>query len=642
MPKPVKDNRRYISGLDGLRALSVLAVILYHLHFKSVDGGYLGVTIFFVLSGYLITDLLVNEWDKTGRIDLKGFWIRRFRRLIPALFIMLILVGTWITLFQRTFLVGLRSEIVAAVLYVSNWFYIAQDHSYFTSFAPPSPLQHMWSLAVEEQFYILWPIIMMIGMKVVKNRGTLAIGIFLGALLSAILMLVMYEPGVDPSRVYYGTDTRAFSVLIGAALAFVWPSRKLAKNVTDDAKKLLNIVGIISLALLVLMMMTMDETGSFLYLGGMLLASVVTAILIAVIVHPASFIGNLFSFKPLIWIGVRSYGIYIWHFPIIVLLGAGVGNEQISFIKLLVILILTLLFAGLSWRYVEDPIRRGQWRIWLKNFQSKEWSWSWSQWELPYRIGSAIGGCVLIIFILGMIFTPTKQSASEQLEEHLIAEQQKLEKVQREQNIEAKKDNEEKMIQEEEERREEAKAKAEAAKEQVEALEKEKAKKAQEIPSEVSVSAIGDSVMLSAATELQKKIPQIIVDAQIGRQVYDASKVVTDLKSQGKLGQVVVIGLGSNGDFSTTQLDTLLKAIGKDRTIYLINTRLPRDWQDGVNKKLSEAARKNSNVTLVDWYSETNNDKDIFYPDMIHPNEKGGEFYATIVREAIALSMNDK
>lgn len=196
MPKPMKDNRRYISGLDGLRALSVLAVVLYHLHFKSVDGGYLGVAIFFVLSGYLITDLLVNEWDKTGRIDLKGFWIRRFRRLIPALFIMLILVGTWITLFQRTFLVGLRSEIVAAALYVSNWFYIAQDHSYFTSFAPPSPLQHMWSLAVEEQFYILWPIIMMIGLKFVKNRGTLAIGIFLGALVSAILMFVMYEPGV--------------------------------------------------------------------------------------------------------------------------------------------------------------------------------------------------------------------------------------------------------------------------------------------------------------------------------------------------------------------------------------------------------------------------------------------------------------
>ncbi|MGE7624361.1 acyltransferase family protein [Viridibacillus sp. NPDC096237] len=640
MPKPVKDNRRYISGLDGLRALSVLAVILYHLHFKSVEGGYLGVTIFFVLSGYLITDLLVSEWDKTGRIDLKGFWIRRFRRLIPALFIMLILVGTWITLFQEELLVGLRSEIVAAAIYFSNWFYIAQDHSYFTSFAPPSPLQHMWSLAVEEQFYIVWPIIIMVGLKLVKNRGTLALGIFVAALVSAILMFVMYEPGVDPSRVYYGTDTRAFSVLIGAALAFVWPSRKLAKNVTKDAEKFLNIIGSISFALLVLMMMTMDETGSFLYMGGMLFASVVTAILIAVIVHPASYIGNLFSFKPLIWIGARSYGIYIWHFPIVVLMGAGVGNEAIGFTKLLIIIVLTLLFAGLSWRYVEDPIRRGQWRVWLNKFQSKEWSWSWNQWDLPYRIGSAIAGCVIIIFIMGMIFTPDKQSASQQLEDHLIAEQKKLEKVQQEQNREAEKANEEKMI-EEEEQREEAKAKAEAAKEHVEALEKEKAKKAQEIPNEVTVSAIGDSVMLSAATELQKKIPQIVIDAQIGRQVYDASKVVTNLKGRGKLGQVVVIGLGSNGDFSTTQLDTLLKAIGKDRTIYLMNTRLPRDWQDGVNKKLSKAAEKNSNVTLVDWYSETNNDKDIFYPDKIHPNEKGGEFYATLVREAIAKSVNN-
>ena len=154
MPKPVKKNHRYISGLDGLRAISVIAVILYHLHVSGIVGGYLGVTIFFVLSGYLITNLLVNEYEKYGTIDLKNFWIRRFRRLIPALFIMLILVGFWITLFQRSFLIGLRSEILAAIFYVSNWFYIVQDHSYFTKFSPASPLQHMWSLAVEEQFIL--------------------------------------------------------------------------------------------------------------------------------------------------------------------------------------------------------------------------------------------------------------------------------------------------------------------------------------------------------------------------------------------------------------------------------------------------------------------------------------------------------
>ncbi|MBK3496243.1 acyltransferase family protein [Viridibacillus sp. YIM B01967] len=642
MPKPMEGNRRYISGLDGLRALSVLAVILYHLHFKSVDGGYLGVAIFFVLSGYLITDLLVNEWEKTSRIDLKNFWFRRFRRLIPALIIMLILVGTWITLFQRSFLVGLRSEIAAAALYVSNWFYIMQDHSYFTSFAPPSPLQHMWSLAVEEQFYILWPIIMMIGLKFVKNRGKLAIGIFVAALVSAISMAVMYEPGTDTSRVYYGTDTRVFSVLIGASMALVWPSRKLAKNLTNDAKKVLDIVGFTSFALLLLMMMTMDEAGQFLYMGGMFLASIITAILIAAIVHPASRLGDLFSFKPLVWVGVRSYGIYIWHFPIVVLMGAGVGNEAVSFTKVIIIIVLTLLLAGLSWRFIEDPIRKGQWRVWLSNFQSKEWSWSWSEWQIPYRIGSAISGCVIIIFAMGMIFTPAKQPASEVLEQHLIEEQQKLEKAQQE-----KVENNEQIAKQEQQIDDIAKAEVEQAgenaiKEQESAEEGKVQLAAKQVPEDVTISAIGDSVMLSAATELQKKIPQIVVDAKIGRQVYDASKVVTVLKNQGKLGQVVVIGLGSNGDFSATQLDGLLNAIGNDRTIYLMNTRVPRGWQDGVNKKLNKAAEKNSNVTLVDWYSETGEDQDIFYEDRIHPNEKGGKFYADLVREAIAQSVNEQ
>ena len=655
MPKPIQKNHRYIGGLDGLRAIAVLSVILYHLHVGGIAGGYLGVTIFFVLSGYLITDLLINEWNTTGRIDFKKFFIRRFRRLIPALFAMLLLVGFWITLFQRSFLIGLREEILSAVFYVSNWFYVAQHHSYFTKFAPPSPLQHMWSLAVEEQFYIIWPLVMLVVLRFVKMSGKVAIGICSLAFISAIAMFWMYTPGEDPSRVYYGTDTRAFSLLIGAALAFVWPSRKLKANITDEAKKLLNGAGIISALVLLLMIIFMHEEGPFLYEGGMLLASLATAVLIAVIVHPASSMGEILSFRPLLWVGVRSYGIYIWHFPFIVLMGAGLEGVPIPFWKTLIIVLMTVLFAELSWRFVEDPIRKGEWKVWVSKFKTHEWSWKWKDWTLPYRIGSAMLGCIVIIFMMGMISTPTDtQASSRALEQHLLNEEKKLENSsattvpKKEKQDPAKKEvTSQKENSKDNSTREEAKLaqkekEAQLAKKKEQAQKKANEKKKKKkivpgtVPSSLSVTAIGDSVMLSAASALKAQIPQIVVDAKVGRQMYDTYDVVTSLKSQGKLGKVVVVGLGSNGDFSGPQLEELLNTIGKSRHIYLINTRVTRNWQDNVNRKLNEAIKKRNNVRLINWYEATEDEEQLFYNDHIHPNAEGAKYYTALISSEIA------
>lgn len=637
MPKPVKTNHRYISGLDGLRAISVIAVILYHLHVSGIVGGYLGVTIFFVLSGYLITDLLLNEYEKYGKIDLKSFWIRRFRRLIPALFIMLILIGFWITLFQRSFLVGLRSEILAAAFYISNWFYVVQEHSYFTKFSPPSPLQHMWSLAVEEQFYIIWPLILIVSLSFIRKKEKFALWIIGGAIISAIMMAIMYTPGEDPSRVYYGTDTRAFSLLIGAALAFVWPSGKLKEKVTDEAKKLLNWAGTGSFLILLLMFIFMHEEGPFLYYGGMLFASIVTAILIATIVHPASQVGDILSFKPLLWVGVRSYGIYIWHFPLVVLMDAGVDGVDVPLWRTLFIIGLTLLLAELSWRFVEDPVRKGEWKIWLHKFQTHEWSWNWKEWALPYRIGSAFVGCIIIVFAMGMVFTPAqKQTNSEALEQHLKDEQKKLseEKDIKEKTLPSSTALDKEKVTKNVETAHEKKSIATAVAAKKETTGKDI--KAMTVSPSISVTAIGDSVMLSAASSLKKQIPQIVVDAKVGRQVYETVKVVNNLKRKGKLGKVVLLGLGSNGDFSKTQLEDLLKEIGNDRHIYLVNTRVPRNWQNSVNRKINRAVKSHKNVKLIDWYSMTNRQYDLFYDDQIHPNQKGAKYYTALISNKIA------
>src|SRR5215475_11044887 len=242
MPQPVRGGQRYLPGLDGLRALAVLAVIAYHEQFGWAPGGLLGVGVFFTLSGYLITDLLLNKWSTDGDLGLGGFWLRRARRLLPALFVMLAVVSAWVSLFGRSQLASLRGALPAAVGYVSNWYLIGAHNSYFARFAPPAPLDHLWSLAVEEQFYLLWPWLLILGLACLPRRARpgewwrsgqagksrvpwLALPTFALAAGSSALMLVLYQPGLDPTRVYEGTDTRAAGLLVGAVLAMVWPSR---------------------------------------------------------------------------------------------------------------------------------------------------------------------------------------------------------------------------------------------------------------------------------------------------------------------------------------------------------------------------------------------------------------------------------
>ena len=298
MPKPVRTGQRYLPGLDGLRALAVLAVVAYHLNLGWAQGGLLGVGVFFTLSGYLITDLLLGQYDRTGRLQLGDFWLRRARRLLPALFVMLTVVVAWVTLLDRSQLPAIRGAVVASVGYVSNWWLIAQHSSYFARFSPPSPLGHLWSLAVEEQFYLIWPWLLLARAALVRapragtapGPGWPAATLLLAAA-SAVAMAVFYQPGYDPTRVYDGTDTRAFGLLIGAALAFVWPSCRLRSDVADGARRILDGTGIAGLAIIFVLIWRTSEYSAFLYHGGMVLLSVATALVVGAAASPASRVG---------------------------------------------------------------------------------------------------------------------------------------------------------------------------------------------------------------------------------------------------------------------------------------------------------------------------------------------------------------
>jgi peptidoglycan/LPS O-acetylase OafA/YrhL len=363
MPKPVEAGRSYIPGLDGLRAVAVLMVIAYHLNVPGASGGNLGVGVFFTLSGYLITDLLLAHWRRHGNLGLGTFWLRRARRLLPALFLMLVLVSIWVAVFDAGQLASVRRQVVSAALYVANWSTIAQHGSYFARFATPLPLDHLWSLAIEEQFYLLWPWLIWLGIRAVRSPKRLALLTLVGAVASAVVMGQLYHRGYDPTRVYEGTDTRAFGLLIGAALAIVLPTKKAQRGAPADVQILLDRTGIAALVLMLLLVWRTNAFSSFLYPGGFLVLSVATALVIAAVVNPASRLGTALGSRPLRWIGVRSYGIYLWQSPIIVL--ANPNQTTFNLPRAVLEVGATLIIASLSWRYVEEPIRHGALgRVW--------------------------------------------------------------------------------------------------------------------------------------------------------------------------------------------------------------------------------------------------------------------------------------
>jgi len=377
MPKPAGAGQRYVPGLDGLRALAVLAVIAYHVDLGWAQGGLLGVGIFFTLSGYLITDLLLGQQATSGRLQLTDFWRRRARRLLPALFVMVVVVTCWVALLQPAQLPSLRGADVAATFYVSNWWLIDQNSSYFARFAAPTPLGHLWSLAVEEQFYLIWPWLIVAALYLTRRQGEqsrrrcLTTATLLLAAVSAVAMGVLYHPGYDPTRVYDGTDTRAFALLIGAALAIARPSRLMGADPGRRSRLLLDGTGVAGLVVIALLIWRTSQYSPFLYRGGMVLLSVATAAVVLAVVSPGGRLGMLLGWRPLRWLGVRSYGIYLWHYPIIVLTTPANGAETLLRGTLQVGA--SIVVAALSWRLVEDPIRHGAISRWIAQIRSGAW-----------------------------------------------------------------------------------------------------------------------------------------------------------------------------------------------------------------------------------------------------------------------------
>ncbi|MCY3603729.1 MAG: acyltransferase, partial [Chloroflexi bacterium] len=392
-----------------MRALAVIAVVLFHSALGIAPGGFLGVEVFFVISGYIITRALLAERANSGRIALGAFWMRRARRLLPALFLLLFAVAAYTVIFESGEAAGLRRDIAAALAYVTNWDLIVAGETYFDSWERPSLLRHLWSLAVEEQFYVVWPLLMAGGLALLRNRLTLAL-ILGGAAASAIAMAALYEPGSAVTRIYYGTDTRASGLLIGAALAFVWSARQ-----SDGGNGLralagvsaLTLAGAVGLATLVGLTLLADGSTPFLYQGGFALVGVATAALIVAATHERSPLAQGLGTPVLRWVGVRSYGIYLWHWPVMVLTRPGVDVPFDGVPLFAVQVAITLALAEGSYRWVEKPIREGALgRLWKQLWEGAGTP-QWRRGTLALA-GTATAAGVAVVAIF-MTLTPAEE-----------------------------------------------------------------------------------------------------------------------------------------------------------------------------------------------------------------------------------------
>jgi len=573
---------QYIPAIDGLRALAVIAVMFYHLGFSWIPGGFLGVDLFFVISGYVITRLLLDSIAQSGGLDLRGFYIARARRLLPALIFMLvstvIAIGIWAPDTIKRLLIDTPFSLTGTM----NWWLVAHHQDYFESIGRPPLLQHTWSLAVEAQFYLIWPLILYFILKRLGKKVIPAASLIIAAASGVALLLLSFSLDASNaskvSHVYFGTDTHSIGLFLGAALAVSWIPQNFTINVTKQAQNFIDGVGVFGFIGILSCFLFIDETQPTLYKIAFPLAGLFGAAIIMSVVHPASRFAPVLQNPVLLWIGERSYSIYLWHWVIFKVTRPSVdlAGKEWALYSLRILIVFAL--SDISLRFVELPIRRGVFQYWLKGLKYR----TKKDRNLQTR---AVTALIVFLMLIGSLVSVRAIHISQQ------------ERTRLEASLTAK-------------------------------------------PSEIKAATTGglwvtgDSVILGIRSTLGENHPIALMNARIGRQAPELLDVMVHDKAQ-VTGSTVVFDLGNNNALTREQVVAIFDVVKDQPKIIVVNTAVPRPWREGNNALLADVARNYSRVTIVDWNSISQGHPEYFAPDGVHLVPTGVAVYVAEIEKSL-------
>jgi peptidoglycan/LPS O-acetylase OafA/YrhL len=586
-------------GIDAMRALAVLAVFGYHAGLGWMPGGFLGVDVFFVISGFLITSLLLGEFRSTDHIELGRFWLRRARRLLPAVGVLIAVAMIVSAIAEPDKIDQIRGDALASLFYFANWHFIFAHTSYFEQFGRPSLFTHLWSLSVEEQFYLFWPLVFAIGMKLF-GRGRLLVGVLAGAAGSVVLAWILFDPGHDASRIYYGTDTHAVGLLAGVALALVWsptelrlPSHKSGPLVGP----ILDALGVIALGYLILSFLHVHDYDLALWHGGYAWVAIATALLLAALAHPAARLGGIIGRPALLWLGLRSYSFYLWHWPVLVMTRPGIDIDLPRGILIPLQLLLCLVLADLSYRFIELPFS-GKAKL-------PKMPDGWLRVARPALLVSVLG-VILIVGWSGIV------SANGSNPEAAAASTATVARVH---------------------------AKLPPPRQADPSAREPKGKKGKPLPPAKHwprIVMIGDSVMIGAEENLEARLgPGFSMDAKVGRQADEFLEIIEKIKRQGHHPTAMVIQWGNNGPLYSEDMEALRKATTNVGQLFLISDHAPVSWQDESNHAIAEACEDWHHTTEIPWAKVAEEEGESLFWDGIHLTPKGAGVYARLVSKVL-------
>ena len=576
---------QHIPAIDGLRAIAVTAVIFYHLGFQWIPGGFLGVDLFFVISGYVITRLLLDSIARSGGLDLRGFYKARARRLLPPMVFMIVVTAFYISIWAQDSVKRFLTDTPFSLTGAMNWWLVFKEQDYFEAIGRPPLLQHTWSLAVESQFYLIWPVLLLVilkrfGKKVIP-LAALAIALFSGTAL--FLVSLRLDESSSVSHVYFGTDTHSIGLFLGAALAVSWIPQNFKSEVSNKAQNFIDFIGVFGLVGILGAFLLIDESSPTAYKIAFPLAAVFGAAIITSIVHPASRFAPILQNRVLLWVGERSYAIYLWHWVVFQITRPRVDIDGQDWALIALRILVVLALADISLKLVELPIRSGKVEYWFKGMKYRTASVRRRQ---KIAVISLVSILLLSLTALSSVAVVSSDRAAQEFQDSLQSEVVIIPPV------------------------------------------PEVAERAE------TIWLTGDSVILGIRTALSEIRPLLVVNARVGRAAPELLQEMTkDLEKAA--GSIVVMDLGNNDLLAEETVRAIFELVKESSKVVVINTAVPRPYRDANNELVAELAAQYPNVSVVDWNSISDGHPEYFAPDGVHLVPTGVSAYVMAIDEAL-------